>query len=435
MSILSIEYIKEKWGHTGFQRYFQNTGWMLVSKVLSMGVSFLATIFVARSLGPTNFGQLSYALSFVGIFSVLASLGIDNVLYRELIKFPDKKRELLGSAFTIKIVAGLFTAALISLITLYSGGDSVSKILIIILSGTFIFNSFQIINLEFQAQVKSKYPSIIAFSITIILNLLKILVIFSGRGVIYLALILLLEPILYAIFYWLVYEKKIGERMSDWSFDKAIAITLLKDSWPLIFSGAFAVIYSKIDQILIKHMIDTYSVGLYDSAIRIAEVWYFIPNLIMMSLFPAIINAKNTSRELYEKRLKKVSLFLIGLACFISIITTFFAPYIINIIYGSAFAGSTVILQIYIWSLIGSFIGALVMNYLIAENYRKIILFVNLVPMVINVLLDIIWIPKYGIVGPAYATLIAYSIGPIVLLFFKKTRGEIFRMIFPTKTP
>jgi len=408
---------------------------MLVSKVLSMGVSFLATIFVARSLGPTNFGQLSYALSFVGIFSVLASLGIDNVLYRELIKFPDKKRELLGSAFTIKIVAGLFTAALISLITLYSGGDSVSKILIIILSGTFIFNSFQIINLEFQAQVKSKYPSIIAFSITIILNLLKILVIFSGRGVIYLALILLLEPILYAIFYWLVYEKKIGERMSDWSFDKAIAITLLKDSWPLIFSGAFAVIYSKIDQILIKHMIDTYSVGLYDSAIRIAEVWYFIPNLIMMSLFPAIINAKNTSRELYEKRLKKVSLFLIGLACFISIITTFFAPYIINIIYGSAFAGSTVILQIYIWSLIGSFIGALVMNYLIAENYRKIILFVNLVPMVINVLLDIIWIPKYGIVGPAYATLIAYSIGPIVLLFFKKTRGEIFRMIFPTKTP
>jgi len=427
--ILSIDYLKEKWQHAGFQRYFQNTGWIFSMKVLSMVVSFVATLFIARNLGPLNFGQLSYATSFVGIFSFIASLGIDGVLYRELIKYPDRKKEFIGSAFTIKIVAGSLGAILVSIFALLWAMDDVSRILILILSGTFIFNSFQIITYEFQAQVKSKYPSVIAFVATVILNILKLIIIFSGKGVIYLALILLLEPILYAIFYWIVYEKQIGSKISQWRFDKTIAITLLKDSWPLIFSSAFALVYSEIDQILIKQMIDAHAVGIYDSAVRVAEVWYFIPNIIMVSLFPAVINAKITSREVYLKRLKKLTLLLLGLACIIAIFTSVLSPLIIYILYGSAFMGGVIILQIYIWSLIGSFIGNLVANYLIAENYRKITFLVNFIPMIVNVVLDIIWIPKYGIMGPAFATLIAYSLSPVILLFFSKTRKELVEII------
>jgi len=372
---------------------------------------------------------LSYATSFIGIFSFMASLGIDSVLYRELIKYPDRKREFLGSAFTIKISAGLISAILVSISALFWATDDVSKILIILLSGTFIFIPFQLIGYEFQARAKSKYPSIIAFLSTLILNTLKVIVIFSGKGVIYLALILLFEPILYAIFYWFIYEKQVGEKISQWIFDKTVALTLLKDSWPLIFSSAFALVYSEIDQILIKYMIDAKAVGIYDAAVRIAEGWYFVPNIIMASLFPAMINAKITSKEIYQKRLKKISLLLIATALVIAIPTTIFASFIIYIFYGNAFMGGVIILQIYIWSLIGTFLGSLVVNYIIAENYRKMSLLVNLAPMLVNVILDIIWIPKYGIMGPAYATLIAYSLSPLILLLFKKTRKEMMEVI------
>jgi O-antigen/teichoic acid export membrane protein len=429
MKAYSIDYIKEKWQHAGFQKYLQNTGWIFFMKVLSMAVSFIATLFIARNLGPSNFGQLSYAISFVGIFSFIASLGIDSILYRELIKYPEQKAKFLGSAFTIKMVAGVIGAIIVAIFAYSWAIDDVSKVLILIISGTFIFNPFQIIGYEFQAQVKSKYPSIISFIVTVLLNTAKIAVIVSGKGVIYLALTLLLESILYAIFYWIFYKSKLGQKISEWRFDKAIAITLLKDSAPLIFSGAFAVIYSEIDQILIKHMIDARAVGIYDSAVRLAEVWYFIPNIIMMSLFPAIINAKIVSREIYAKRLKKLSLLLVGLATGIALVTTILAPFMISILYGTAFIGGIIILQIYIWSLIGSFLGTLVTNYLIAENYRKISLFSNLIPMTVNVILDLIWIPKYGIIGPACATLIAYSLSPVILLLFKKTRKEVMEII------
>jgi len=427
--MLSVDYIKEKWQHAGFQKYLKNTGWIFSMKIFSMAASFLATLYIARNLGPTNFGQLSYATSFIGIFSFMASLGIDSVLYRELIKYPDRKREFLGSAFTIKISAGLISAILVSISALFWATDDVSKILIILLSGTFIFIPFQLIGYEFQARAKSKYPSIIAFLSTLILNTLKVIVIFSGKGVIYLALILLFEPILYAIFYWFIYEKQVGEKISQWIFDKTVALTLLKDSWPLIFSSAFALVYSEIDQILIKYMIDAKAVGIYDAAVRIAEGWYFVPNIIMASLFPAMINAKITSKEIYQKRLKKISLLLIATALVIAIPTTIFASFIIYIFYGNAFMGGVIILQIYIWSLIGTFLGSLVVNYIIAENYRKMSLLVNLAPMLVNVILDIIWIPKYGIMGPAYATLIAYSLSPLILLLFKKTRKEMMEVI------
>ncbi|MFH1454828.1 MAG: flippase [bacterium] len=429
MYIFSWNYIKEKWANDGFQKYFKNTGWLFASRILCMCIAFITTAFIARKLGPESFGQLSYAVSFVSIFAILASLGMENILYRDLIKNPDKKREILGSGITIKLVAGLFTAILVSISALLWAENDVSKILILILSGTFVFNAFQIISFEFQARAKSKYPSIISFFVTLILNSLKILVVLGGKGVIYLAFILLLESILYAVFYWFIYEKKIEGSIYEWKFNKDIAKKLLLDSWPLIFTSAFVLIYSRIDQIFIKNMMGAHSVGIYDSAVRIAEVWYFIPGIIVGSLFPAIINAKKTSEALYYARLKKLSLTLLILGVIIALPVTIFAPFIMNIIYGHAFVEGTIILQIYVWACIGTFLGILTDNYLITENYKNILIFRSLIPMITNIILNIIWIPKYGIVGSAYATLISYSLGPLTLLLFKKTRINLIQII------
>jgi O-antigen/teichoic acid export membrane protein len=283
----------------------------------------------------------------------------------------------------------------------------------------FIFNAFQIINYEFQAQVKSKYPSIISLFVTIILNLLKIFVIASQKGVIYLASILLLESVLYSIFYWYFYEKKLGGKLFHWKFDTGIAKSLLIDSWPLIFFSAFALVYARIDQVLIKHMMDARAVGIYGAAVAIAEVWYFIPNIIVPSLFPAIINAQKTSKELYYSRLKKLIILLFSIALVISVFVTLAAPIIIKIIYGEQFINSTDILKIYVWSTFGTFLGNLATSYLIAENKKGLLIFFSFVPMITNVILNILLIPKYGMIGSALATLISYSLGPLSLYYLK----------------
>jgi len=425
MPTISLSYIREKWNHAGFQKYFQNMGWMFIAKIGGMVVSFLATIYIARQLGPTNYGELSYAVSFVSIFSFIAVLGIDQVLYRDLVNFPEKKNKYMGSALGLRLGASIVAIVLCIIFALWFSPKDVSFFLIFLLSIGFIFNSFNIIFYEFQANLKSKYPSLISIYVAVILNILKILVIVFGKGVIYLAFVLLLESFFYAVGF-LYYRTKLYGFISQWSFDKEIAKKILWDSWPLIFSSAFALVYARIDQIMIKNMMDAKSVGLYDSAVRLSEVWYLIPNIIVSSMFPAILNAKKVSKELYFKRMMKLGLLLTSLSLLIALPATVLAGTIIKIVFGSAFIGATLILQIYIWSNIPTALNMLANYFLVAENHKKVLFFSSLMGMIVNVILNIFFIPRYGMAGAAYATLISYSMPFLFIIAFVRYK-KIFK--------
>ncbi len=198
MKIPYRDLIKKLSEHYGFKRYAKNTFWVFVGKIGNLLISFLATLYIARSLGPSNYGELGYALGFVGLFSFIGSFGIDAVLYRDLIKHPDKKNIYLGTAWSIRIFTAITAVIATILVAWHYSPPDVSFYLICILACSFIFQSFYIISNEFGAAVQNKAISLLSLAINIILNLGKILVISTGNGVIYLAGILLLESILYA---------------------------------------------------------------------------------------------------------------------------------------------------------------------------------------------------------------------------------------------
>src|SRR5574344_1236069 len=103
----SKKYITEKWEHAGFQKYFKNTSWMLLGKFFTLGVSFIVGIYIARYLGPSNYGLFNYVISFVGLFAFLVSFGIDGIVSREIIKDHNKKEEIISTGFYIKIVGSV----------------------------------------------------------------------------------------------------------------------------------------------------------------------------------------------------------------------------------------------------------------------------------------------------------------------------------------
>lgn len=425
----ALPLFRRAWAHVGFRKYLGNAGWLLGARILTLGVSFLATLYIARNLGPESFGQLSYALSFIGLFGFIASLGIDGILYRDLIRYPERKEALLGTALFIKLVAGTFAAGMAIMLSFFLSTDDVSSILILILAATFILNAFQIIQFEFQARADSKYPSLVAVAIAIVLNVLKVIVIAVGEGVIYLACILLLESVLYALAYLWVYMRQHGRSLAHWHFDRTYAVSLLKDSFPLIALSAFSIIYARIDQVFIKHLIDAHAVGIYDAAVRVAEIWSFLPGLLIAALFPAIVNAKSVSVEMYNRRLGRLAALLMGIAISTALVVSLSAPLIMRTLYGEAFMSGVPVLQVYVWAFIGTSLGILITQYLVTENLRRLLTFVAFVPMVVNVLLNMLWIPTHGVVGAAYATLISYSLMPFMLLIFRQTRIQVRAMI------
>lgn len=420
--------IIEKWGEAGFQRYFSNIGWLFFSRILGMLIAFFVTAIVARYLGPEKYGTLMYAVSFVGLFSFLASLGIDQIMYREIIKNPEKEAEILGTSFILKIIGGFLALCITLIFSLFFTENILEKKLILIISISYIFQAFNILNYVFQARVENKKLSYITITTTIILSLLKLGIVFSNKGILFLSTVLVIEPIIYGLFFIFYYSKYFGN-IRKWSFNVNTAKNIINASLPLMFSSVFVIIYSRIDQVILKNYINTEAVGLYSSAVSLSEVWYFIPTIIVSALFPSIINSQKNNTRTYGKRIIKLTLFLIGISSFIAIVGTVFAKPILNLVFGIDFISAYKALQLYIWSGVGISIGTVIIQYLVAEKLSLVILYISIIGMVLNVTLNIILIPKYGIDGAALATLVSYTVGPLTFLLFKAPRDKIIAII------
>jgi O-antigen/teichoic acid export membrane protein len=416
------------WRHEGFQKYFRNTGWLFLGRIFALGAAFFVGVYIARYLGPANYGLFNYVISFVGLFSFIVSLGIDNILNREIIKDHSKKDSLIGTAFYLKIFGSLLAIFFVFIISFFTTQNIFMLGLIWIFSLNFIPQAFNVIETYFQSQVLAKNVVRAQIFSSLIAIILKILVIVFNKGIFWLTLIFVLETFLYGIF--LLYTfRKYGNRIRDWKFDKHIAMNLLKDSWPLMFSGLAVGIYMKIDQVMIQNMLGSEQVGLYAVAVKLSEVWYFIPSLICISIFPAIINAlKNNSNE-FKKRIGRLFFSMFWIAMIISIFITIFSNIIIKILFGNEYLLSIPILQIHIWSTVGAFTSMALGNYLNSKNLNIILLYSTILGAILNIILNIILISKLGVSGAAIATLISYSSATLSIFLFKKSDLSLKRWL------
>ena len=402
--------LKSLQNHQGFMKYFRNTSWLFVEKILRMVVGLFVGIWIARYLGPEQFGLFSYAQSFVGLFAAIATLGLDGIVVRELIKDESRLNELIGTAFWLKVTGAIGVLVVLAIaVDLISIGTYANTLVFIIASAT-IFQSFNVIDFYFQSKVMSKF-AVYANMISLFLSsIVKITLILNEATLVAFAWVVLFDSLILACGYIYFYLKQKNSIFFHWKFSKQTAVSLLKDSWPLILSGMVIAIYMKIDQIMIKEMIDSKAVGQYAAAVKLSEAWYFIPMVIASSLFPAIVNAKEQSKELYYERLQKLYDLMVWIAIAIALPITFLSDWIINLLYGAQYSQSGAILMIHIWAGVFVFLGVVSSKWFISENLQKYSFYRTLAGALINIILNYILIPVYGIYGAAYATLVSQAI-------------------------
>ena len=411
-----------------FKKYFKNTSWLFTEKILRILISFVVTILVVRYLGPKQFGMLSYAISFYGLFSAISILGLESISIRELVKYPERRDNVLGSVFLLRLVGGIAAIIFIALTLFISNEPTDISILILIISTSAIFQSFSVVDYYFRAEVKVKYSVYVMTASVLFTSLLKILLIILEAPLIYFAIVFSVEFIIAAAGFLLVYKHN-KLKIINWKFRKETAINLLKDSWPLILSGLVISVYMKIDQVMIKIMLDSKELGYYAAAVKLSEAWYFIPVALTNAIFPAIINAKKVSKNFYFNRMQKLYDILAWMAISIAVPVSIFSRDIINIIFGNEFQSAAPVLTIYVWAGVAVFLGVASSQYLITENFTKLSFFRTFIGMIFNVILNLVLIPKYGIIGAAYATLISYSVVVFSIILFPKTREQFFMMM------
>lgn len=413
--------------HKGFRRYFANTSWLFAEKVLRMVVGLFVGVWVARYLGPEKFGLLSYAQSFVALFSAFATLGLDGIVVRELVKNPEREGELLGTSFGLKLIGALAVFIMLAIAIPFTSNDRYTNILVFIIASATIFQAFNVVDMYFQAKVMGKFITFANTLSLLLSSIAKVVFILVQAPLIAFAWMVVFESFVLAIGY--VYFYVNNHSLSDkkhFTFKLHTAKSLLKDSWPLILSGLVIMIYMRIDQVMIKEMLNAEAVGQYAAAVRISEAWYFIPMVISNSLFPAIVNAKKQSEELYYARLQRLYDLMVWMSITIALPMTFLSNWVVNLLYGSAYGQAGSVLMIHIWAGVFVSLGLSFGKYLLVENYTNKYFNRTLIGAVANIILNYFLIPRYGIKGAAIATLIGQFIANYGYDFFDK---DLYRQL------
>lgn len=417
--------------HQGFRRYFANTGWMFFGQASNIFIAFFLNAYIARYLGPSNYGVLNYAISFAGLFVFMVGFGIDGILSRDLLAYPERKNELLGSGFWVKLFGAFLAILFVNTFAWIFPNSILARTLIFIYSLTFIFLPTGVISIYFQSKVLAKNNFKAQFLVTISSTILKLILVLLNFGVIWLTAVYVWEGLVgSAIFYYLY--KKDSNKIS-WTFDWLVCKKFLADSWPLMFSTVAMYVYLRIDQTMLKYMLDEAAVGVYAVAVKLSEVWYIVPNLICASIFPAILNAKKTNIVSYQNRLSYLYKLMLFLAFGVIIGTRLFGKLIINKLFGSEYEQAIELLYIYSWSSIAVFLMAAVSQYLIAENLTKLHFVVTVFGAIVNIALNLVFIPKYGIIGSAYATLISYFLPLVMVLMYNSIGIQLKQILVKTK--
>jgi len=425
---------------TFYQRikvYLVNISWVMAEKIFNLGMTFIVTILVARYLGPEQFGVLAYAISLVAVFAIAGHVGLSGLVVRELVKHPEAKQEIMGTSFGLKGLGYLLGLMLLLAFTLITESSQRDEFwILLILATTLLFQPFNVIDFWFQSRLEAKYNAIAKTTTLIIISMFKVALTLLGANLILFALVNALQAILVAIALILFYRYKSKLSLTTWRFSTIRAKDLLSQGWMVFLGSIFAVIYLKVDQIMLKWLDGAEEVGIYAVAASLSEAWYFVPIVIVASFFPKLIKLRESNPAHFNKRLQQLFDLLFILALGVAIAVTLLAQPVITTMFGAAYEGAAPILVIHIWAAVFIFMRAAFSKWILIENVLMFSLITQGLGALANVALNYWLIPIYGGVGAAYATLISYAIASYFALFLSpKTRPVFWMMTKSLFTP
>ena len=391
-----------------------------------MAVQLFVGIYVARYLGPERFGLLSYANSYVGIFTAIAILGLDGIVVRELVKSPDQRDTFLGTSFLLKVVGTLLMWVLILATLFFSNNDPLTNALIAIIAFGVIFQSFNVIDYNFQAEVKLKYVVHSQIVQLIVSSITKLVLILKGLPLVWFAAVYSLDAIILAVGLAYAYSRNSGS-IKKWKWNAKVALALLLDSWPLMFAYMSYLIYAKIDRIMIKEMLDEHNVGIYSAAYILYEAPLFISLMIAKSVYPILVQYYQDNKNKFFQLYSTLSSYMTLLSYLIVLFIFIFHEILIQITFGESFEESSKILMLLSFGMIPMFNAFLRSSYITISGNQKIILYTTLFSAMLNIVLNLLLIKTYGVIGAVYATVFTLTLSLIVLNFaFTNTRSIFF---------
>jgi len=401
------------------QTIFKNTFWLGIAELVDKGIGLLIIIWVARYFGPEIYGKYAFALSFVSLFAIFSDFGFSTLTVREVSRNKSRTREYIDNILAMKLVLGLITLGLIVLFIQFLDKEPEVVKLVYFLGIYVVINTFNsFFRSIFQANEKMQYEP----ACSAIQSL-------SRLGLV--AFFILNKNSILEISYAYIGASLIGTFLSMgtvWYFfsrfflkvDFKICKEILREAWPFALGGMFIIALDRINILMLSLMKTDLVVGWYNAAYQPTLNLMIIPALFMASVYPKLsyfyLNSKDFLIKLYERSLK----YIFFLSIILFPLLFIFARQIILLLYGVSYTNSIIIFRILLWASFFAFMNSVFIYTLNAINKRIIYTKIIALGLVINIILNFLFIPKYSYIGASISALILQFL--IFLLLFLSVR-------------
>jgi O-antigen/teichoic acid export membrane protein len=400
-------------GRITLQLVLANSAWLVADKMIRALLAILVGAWVARYLGPSQFGELAYALSLTAFLQAVANLGIDGIVVRDIAREQDRAPEILGTALFLRVIAGLIGwAGAIALVCVLRPGDTQALLIVAIVAGGLVLQAADVIDLWFQSQIQSRRTVLAKLVSVVVSNAVRVVLILHDASLPAFAAILLLDMALGAAALTVAYQR--FQTPSAWKAAWGAGRQLLMESWPILLGSVSVMVYMRVNQLMLREMANEHELGIYSAVLPLAEIWYFVPGVICTSAAPFISRTKSSDERIYYSMLQTLFSSLAWTAVLIAGIVSLAAPLLVRTLLGDAFQGSALVLTIQIFSVIPIFLGVAQGIWLINEGRTGLVLAKASLGAATSVCLNLVLIPDHGAVGAAAANVVAQFMSAVV---------------------
>lgn len=412
-----------------------NVSWALAGKITNLISALLVGIFVARYLGPERYGLMNYVISFVNLFLILATFGFENIEIREESKHEQEKDAIIGTTFALRFLFSILTIVIIMAVAFFKEADRETMTLIFIYSISVLMTPFDVIRNYFTSIVQNEYIVKVGIARTVCSGLIKITLLLLKAPLILFVVALTFDAIIMAEGYIFVYRKKIG-RIKNWKFSREWASIMIRQSFPLLLSGAAATIFLQIDQVMIGDMIkdNKSSVAYFSIASKIVEILLYVPTIIIQVVCPILVRIKQEDETRYQQQSQQFMNITVWLCVLVAIVMSLTAYWCVTLTFGQKYVQAVFPLQVLSFKVIAVALNIISGQLLIIDRNQKYFVLRSFSGCVACVLLNLVVIPRYGIVGVAYVAIITQVVAGFLIHAIIPPYRYIFKMQLRTLT-
>lgn len=416
-------------GRDTLQRSIDNVSWLFADQLVRMAAGLLVGVWVARYLGPEQYGWLSYAVAVVGTVGALTSLGLNAVVVRELVRTPAATDTWLGVAFFLKSVgAGLGFLLCVGVAWLQPMPGAPTRPLVIIVALGMLFQTLDVFDLLFQAKSESRVSAYVRMAACVLASLLKAGLILAHASLLQLAAAGVAEIVLSAAG-WLWAGGKSGRSPGRFRFDARCARTLLRESWPLALSGLAIYVQAYADQLVIGAMLGGGELGQYAAAMRLVSVFAFVPMVVQTVAAPELTRAKQDDERLYQRRLHGLYRLMFGLFLLTAVPLIVFGPWATRLLYGASYAGAAALLPWLALRLFFTNLGVARSVFITNEGLFRFALITAVAGAVVNIGLNLLLVPQWGARGAVISSLASFAVTTFALEIFQPAARANLRLM------